>query len=213
MAGKRCLLIGASLVVFCWQGCAGTQALKRRTGPEYKAETHSWIQATQRLGANGMWLITRGYHAGDDVVAVSTNSALSHAAILDLDRHAVIEAIGGGVVVTGLTKFLREAHRVVLVRPKGWNVTKGAKAVTKARSQVGKGYDFLGIVGMPDKNRWYCSELAAWSIGLQVNQLGPVHVLHPRNMSKLGEVLFDSGQRDAVPDAAQVTGTVAALGW
>jgi len=193
------LLAGALLLA----GCAGADALKRKTGPKYFAETHSWVHTVQKLGGNGMWLVTRGYHTGDDVVAVATNSPLSHASVLDVDSLEVVEAIGSGVIVTNLRKFLREAHRVVLIKPQGWTADKGRAAADRARSKVGAGYDFLGIVGAPQGKRWYCSELAAWSFGVKVNEPGPQGVLHPRNMHKLGEVLFDSGARDGKPDAPE----------
>lgn len=181
-------------------GCAGGQALKRRTGPVYEAETESWIRALHRLGGNGMWLVTRGYHSGDDLVAVTTNSPLSHASVLDLDRAQVVEAIGRGVVVTELRTFLRETHRVMLVRPNSWAPGRGRAFVARARGQVGKKYDYLGAIGLPQIKRWYCTELAAWSAGIRVNRQGPKHVLHPRVMHRYGTVLFDSGQRDSVPD-------------
>lgn len=92
---------------------AGTQALERRVGPKYEAETRSWIAMIEQRGGSGMWLVTRGYRTGDDVVAVVTNSRLSHASILDLQGKTVIEAIGKGVIETPLDKFLRELHRFV----------------------------------------------------------------------------------------------------
>jgi uncharacterized protein YycO len=147
-----------------------------------------------------MWLVVRGYHRGDDVVAVATNAPLSHAAILDLEQGEVIEAIGDGVRVTPLRALLQQSHRVQLVRPAGWTPDKGELAVQRARSQVGKGYDFLGVVGAPSRERWYCSELAAWSMGIPVDQLGAWHVLHPKDLHRKGALLFDSGARDGAPD-------------
>lgn len=181
-------------------GCAGTQALKRRVGPKYEAETRSWIAMIEQRGGSGMWLVTRGYHTGDDVIAVATNSPLSHASILDLQGKTVIEAIGKGVIETPLDKFLRESHRLVLVQPNTWTPERGRVALAKARAQMGKKYDYLGVVGLPARDSWYCSELAAWSMGIEVNRKGPKHVLHPRHMQRYGAVLFDSGQRDGKPD-------------
>ena len=100
-AGSRLLV-----VTVLFTGCAGFQGLKRHTGPEYESETKSWMQVLQNQGGNGMWLVTRGYHPGDDVVAIATAAPLSHAAILDIDKLQVIEAIGKGVVATDLEKFL-----------------------------------------------------------------------------------------------------------
>ena len=188
------------LLVFNGVGCAGFQGLKRYTGPKYEAETKSWQRVLTERGGNGMWLVTRGYHSGDDVVAITTASALSHAAILDLDKRQVIEAVGKGVVATKLEKFLTESHRVVLIQPFGFDRGKGLATVARARSKIGEGYDFLGIVGLPSDKRWYCSELAVWASGTEVDKIGPQNVLHPKSMLKLGKVLFDTGQRDGQPD-------------
>lgn len=198
----RTVVLLSMLVTLTASGCAATSGLKRKMGPEFKVETHSWIHAIHQLGGNGKWLVTRGYHTGDDAVALATNSPLTHAAVLDVDRQEVVEAIGEGVIVTKLDKFLHEAHRMQIIEPKGWNATLGKEAVAKARSKVGQGYDFLGLIGLPSKERWYCSELAAWSVGVKVDKNGPLRVIHPRNMHRYGSVLFDSLGRDGKPDRA-----------
>ena len=112
----------------------------------------------------------------------------------------VIEAIGKGVVATDLKKFLHESHRVALIQPLDWTHTKGKTTVARARGKIGEGYDFLGAVGLPDNKRWYCSELAVWASGTEVDHIGPENVLHPKPMPALGKVLFASNQRDGQPD-------------
>ena len=200
---KTAYFIAAGVVVVAvllFTDCAGFQGLKRHTGPKYEAETESWLKVVQDRGGNGMWLVTRGYHPGDDVVAIATGAPLSHAAVLDRDKLQVIEAVGKGVLATDLKKFLRESHRMVLIQPPDWTAAKGQATVARARSKIGEGYDFLGTVGLPDDKRWYCSELAIWASGVRVDRIGPENVLHPKSMLKLGKVLFDSGQRDGQPD-------------
>jgi hypothetical protein len=186
--------------------CAGTQALKRKMGPQYEAETQSWLDLLDQSGRSGMWLVTRGYHTGDDIVAIATDSPLSHASILDFERSVVIEAVAEGVIETDLRQFLRETHRLVLIRPAQWTLDGGLTAVEKARNEIGKKYDYLGVVGLPKRDNWYCSELAAWSIGVSVHRKGPNHVLHPRNMHLLGDVLFDTGPRDGEPEDIPLDG-------
>tara|TARA_B100000686_G_scaffold308063_1_gene348750 strand:+ start:872 stop:1405 length:534 start_codon:yes stop_codon:yes gene_type:complete len=176
------------------------QGLKRYTGPAYEAETESWQKQISERGGNGMWLVSRGYHSGDDVIAIATASPLSHAAVLDLENQMVIEAVGKGVTETPLRKFLSQCHRIVLVQPEVWTTQKGNRAVTRVRDKLGEKYDFLGIIGLPSEKRWYCSEIAVWSMGIPVNRQGPQNILHPRSMLKMGKVLFDSGQRDGQPD-------------
>ena len=188
------------VMVFLFTCCTGFQGLNRHMGPEYEAETASWLQVVQDRAGNGMWLVTRGYHTGDDVVAIATDAPLSHAAVLDLDRLQVIEAVGKGVVATDLKKFLKESHRMVLIQPPDWTDSNGEDTVARARSRLGEGYDFLGTVGLPDDQRWYCSELAVWASGVKVDRIGLKNVLHPKTMPSLGKVLFDSGQRNGQPD-------------
>ena len=191
---------GVVVAVLLFTDCAGFQGLKRHTGPKYEAETDSWLRVVQKRGGNGMWLVTRGYHLGDDVVAIATAAPLSHAAVLDHDKLQVIEAVGKGVVDNDLKKILRESHRMVLIQPPDWTAAQGQAALARARSKLGEGYDFLGTVGLPDDQRWYCSELAVWASGVKVDRIGPKNVLHPKSMLNLGKVLFDSGQRDGQPD-------------
>jgi hypothetical protein len=112
----------------------------------------------------------------------------------------VIESLWTGNVETPLEDFLRISHRVVLVEPKGWTPETGANALIKVRTQLGKKYDFPGLIGFPSSNRWYCSELTAWSWGWQPDRFGPWHVIHPRRHLKMGRTLFESGQRDGQPD-------------
>jgi Permuted papain-like amidase enzyme, YaeF/YiiX, C92 family len=192
---------GLTLGVGGFATCAGTRGCQRRRGAAYEAETASWLAAIRARGGNGMWLVSRGYHLGDDIIAIATNSPLSHASVLDHDGEQVIEAVGKGVVQSPLGPFLRESHRVLLVRPGGWTPEAGAKAVSRARGAVGKGYDFLGIVGVPSSNHFYCSELALWSMEVPVDRFGPQRVLHPRDLDHHGDILFDSRERDGDPDA------------
>ncbi|MCO4762080.1 MAG: hypothetical protein KC502_11285 [Myxococcales bacterium] len=192
--------IGVLLIVGLLSSCAGTDGVLRKEGPRYFAETQSWLDGLRVMGGHGYWLVTRGYHTGDDVVSVASNKRFSHASILDLENLEVIEAVGTGVIRTPLLKFLREAHRVRLIRPKGWTPVKGRAAVDRVRAQIGAKYDFLGVVGAPSKKRWYCSELAAWSMGIKVNQAGTSHVLHPANLHKFGQLLWDTQARDGTPD-------------
>ena len=198
---KYCLWIATCLTaVITFGGCAGFDGIIRKTGPKYEAEIQSWKQAIKEHGGNGMWLVSRGYRTGDNIVAISTFSHYSHVGILDHDEGMVIEPLWPGNVETPLKDFLGISHRVVLVQPEGWTAKKGAEALVKARSQLGKKYDFSGLIGLPSTNRWYCSELASWCWGRQPDRFGPWHVIHPRRHIKMGSILFESGARDSKPD-------------
>ncbi len=183
--------------------CRGAAGLDRKTGPEYEEETTSWMAVLERHGGNGMWLVTRGYHTGDDLVAMASNASVSHAVVLDLDRRQVIEAVGKGIVATDLRSFLQNSHLMHLMRPHDWSPESGAAAVERARGKIGAGYDFFGIVGVPAEGRFYCSELAAWSSGIRVNRPGPAYVLHPKDLTRYADILFSSGERDGVADVVK----------
>ena len=187
-------------VSFGFMGCVGFQGVIRKTGPKFEEEVQSWQHAIESRGGNGMWLVSRGYRRGDDLVAISTFSSYSHVGILDHKKGEVIEPLWDGNVVTPLDEFLHISHRVVLVQPESWTPEKGGEAIAKARAQLGKKYDFGGLIGLPSTNRWYCSELAAWSWGRKPDRLGPWYVIHPRRHLKMGSILFESGPRDGKPD-------------
>ena len=53
-------------------------------------------------------------------------------------------------------------------------------------------------MGLPDEGKFYCSELAAWSVGMEVDREGPSEVLHPAAMPKFGTILFDSDMHSSV---------------
>ena len=201
MNPRLLITLGLLSILLHSVGCAGLSGFARRTGPAYEAEVQSWQQIIQEKGGNGMWLVNRGYRLGDDIVATATGSVFPHAAILDHENEVVIEALWPGNVVTPLDEFIALSHRVALVQPEGWTPEAGDAALAKARSQLGKKYDFAGILGLPGSNRWYCSELATWCWGRPADRLGPWYVIHPRRLLKMGIVVFDSGSRDGVPDA------------
>ncbi len=94
--------------------------------------------------------------------------------------------------------FLEKSDRVVLIRPAGADRVSGRQALAKARSQIGAPYDLPGTVGLPEAGQFYCSELAAWSVGMEVDREGPGEVLHPVAMQDLGATLFDSDARGLV---------------
>ena len=188
------------VITFVFTGCAGLNGLVRKTGPKYETEIQSWQKVIKNQGGNGMWLVSRGYRKGDDMVAILTGSSFSHVGILDTDKGEVIESLWNGNVTNSIADFVEISHRVVLVKPEGWTPETGNEALSKARSQLEKKYDFSGLIGLPSSNRWYCSELASWCWGRQSDRKGLWHVIHPRRLTKMGTVLFDSGSRDGEPD-------------
>ena len=167
----------------------------RQSGPATDALTRSWQREILRRGRDGDWLVIRGYNSTGHLVAVAGSAELSHVGVLDATNAEVIEAVSPAVCALSLQNFLEDADRVLLLRPINADRISGREALAKARTQIGAPYDLLGTVGLPEQGKFYCSELAAWSVGIEVDREGPAEVLHPAAMSQFGTVLFDSDLR------------------
>ena len=153
------------------------------------------LAQVRHLGKPGDWLVIRGYHATDDLVSLATNAPFSHVAVLDPERDQVIEAEGKGLHTTPLPEFMKKAHRILLMRPQ-WATTPERQrlAVEKARSYVGRPYDFTGLVGLNIPDSFYCSELAVAVYAPHPSRkdlLPPV--LFPANMHYWATIVWDSG--------------------
>lgn len=94
-------------------------------------------------------------------------SAWSHSAVIDGDE--VIEAtMTKGVTVRTLSDFKNHASKWEIIEIP----TEDPAAVIKAmRSQVGKRYDYFGVLGIyvgfhrrwQEDDCWFCSEIIAWA--------------------------------------------------
>jgi uncharacterized protein YycO len=175
-------------------GCA-TSVVVTPPATDLKSAREAQILADiRRFGRNGDWLVIRGYHDTDHFVAAVTNTPWSHAAVLDLDRDEVVEADAKGVHRSSLAVFLQKTHRLLIVRP-DWSTEKTSlEALASARSHIGKGYDFLGLVGVNNAERFYCSELAVavYRPYMPAGQRIPRPVA-PSQLHYWGRILYDSG--------------------
>lgn len=158
-------------------------------------ETAAWVHEIAARAHQGYWLVVRGTHPGDQVVAAASAARLTHAAVLDKDHNQIIEAVGPGVRATPLLDLLAESVRLQIVRPRGYTPEKGASAVARARSHVGSGYDWLGTVGIQNNAAYYCTELCADAYHAREEGWMPRLVLHPETLANYGELVFDSGMR------------------
>ncbi len=159
-----------------------------RTDPQ----TLAGIRAVLRPGD---WLVSRGIHRTDDIVAGATNSAFSHAAIYDAAQDRVIEAEMQGVHATPLPEFLAKSTRVMALHPVWSTEYTAPLAVDRAVSAIGSGYDVTGPIGLGLPNRWYCTELLIWAYepfrGKGGNPVPPV--IEPGRMLHWGRVIYDTG--------------------
>ena len=177
-------------------GACATPAVVNSPGRDLKsAHDAQVLDELRRLGRDGDWLVIRGYHATDNMVSVATNTPWSHAAVLDKDRDQVVEAEGKGVHTTSLADFVSKSHRLLLVRS-NWATDKSSvEAVLNARRWVGKGYDFLGVIGLDIPDRYYCSELAiaVYRPHIPSGTYVPRPVT-PAQLHYWGRILYDSGE-------------------
>lgn len=111
-------------------------------------------------------LFSRRALPGSTAIRVVTWSEWSHVEILDGD-----ELIGAnmfsGVSITPLRERLALSSKVALVE---FECLDPAAVIGAARSQLGKGYDYFGLLGILARQRnwqstenWFCSELVAWA--------------------------------------------------
>jgi Permuted papain-like amidase enzyme, YaeF/YiiX, C92 family len=151
------------------------------------------LESVRLLGRDGDWLVIRGYHLSDNLVASLTRKTLSHVAVLDKANDRVIEAEAHGVHFTPLPEFVSKSHRLLLVRPV-WSDTASAEAaLKKAREVVGRPYDFLGLIGFDIPDRYYCSGLAVeiYRPYIRPDDRLPRPV-EPAELLFWGRVLYDS---------------------
>ena len=188
----RTVLAPLLLILFAW-GC--TAPLLVRPPADRQEREALALREVTRLGQPGDWLVMRGYHATDNLVSAVTAEPFSHVAVLDAERGLVIEAEGRGLHTAPLANFLHRAHRVILMRPL-WATTpeRQQAAVDKARSLVGRPYDFTGLVGLNVADRYYCSELAVAAYAPHASRKDRLPlVIPPGDMHHWATILWDSG--------------------
>jgi uncharacterized protein YycO len=144
---------------------------------------------------NGDWLLIRGVTGSSDFIGSMTNMPFSHAAIYGAENDAVVEAVAHGVIVTELPVFLAEAQRIWVLKPVWATPENRPKAVARARSRVGKPYNYLGLLGVSLPGSYYCSQLVidAWRPLMDPREDNPIPlVISPGRLHHWGRVVYDS---------------------
>ncbi|CAK7035207.1 MAG: hypothetical protein DELT_00533 [Desulfovibrio sp.] len=147
---------------------------------------------------HGDWLITRGIHGTDNIVASVTRKPLSHASLYDAEFGGVIEADASGIHRTSLADLLAKSQRVLVIRPI-WSTSEASAriAVERAREWLGKGYNFTGLVGLDTPDRYYCTQVCLEAYRPFITAEGPDNpipkIIQPGNMYFWGAILYDSG--------------------
>jgi hypothetical protein len=144
----------------------------------------------------GDWLVARGTHGPDNFISSVTNMPFSHAAVYDAETGEVVEAVAKGVVVATLEDFLGRSSRVWVVKPVWATPENRPKAVARARANVGRKYNYLGLLGLSIvPGTYYCSELAidAWRPFMDKGEDNPIPlVVSPGRLHHWGRVVYDS---------------------
>ena len=185
-------------------GCGKSVVRTAPVGDEInESVTDMWAAEVAASAKSGDWLLTRSYSFVGDVIAFgSFRAEISHSSIYDAGRNTVIEAVGGGVREVALRDLLARNRVVVVIRPDGFTDAQRRYGLERARSRLGAKYDFGGLVGAQADDRFYCSELATWSLDLKPN----APVITPSSLVEFGTAQYISGNRDdpQVVDAARV---------
>ena len=110
-------------------------------------------------------VFSRKHHIGSLLLRAFLWSGWSHVAIVDGED--VIEAVAGdGVRRRPMAALLAESSEFVVVSVPALNAQA---VVAAAASQIGKPYDWRGVLGIgfrrrwQDADSWFCSELVAWA--------------------------------------------------
>jgi protein tyrosine phosphatase (PTP) superfamily phosphohydrolase (DUF442 family) len=200
------VLVAGAIVAFftIYDGAPEPQPV----GLEASRLTDRWMERIEAQAKDGYWLVVRGTHPGDQVVAAGSAAELTHAAVYDRERGEIIEAVGTGVHRSPLRELIAQSWRVQLIEPRGYSEEEGRAAVRRARTRVGYAYDWLGTLGLQSDRRLYCTELALDAYRARERGWMPEGVIHPEHMTRFGRLVYDTGPR---PDDMRAASISAAL--
>ncbi|MDR1870378.1 MAG: hypothetical protein LBS60_00380 [Deltaproteobacteria bacterium] len=170
-------------------GCA-VQPIHQETQPVASA-----LGPVRKVIENGDWILIRGVTGPDNFIGAVTNMPFSHASIYDAENDVVIEADSHGVHATPLAEYLGKASRIWVVKPMWATPETRPLAVAKARSTLGKPYDYSGLLGFGLSDSYYCSELvvSAWRPFMGEAKGNPIPlVISPGRLHHWGRVVYDS---------------------
>lgn len=137
------------------------------------------------------------------LIRATTWSSWSHVALVDGD--SVIEAsVFKGVRRVSLADAVRRVKSIQLVE---LPCRDPAAVIAAAASQIGKPYDYAGVLGLgfrrnwQDDDAWYCSELIAWAFSAAseprfradaVRRITPEHLWMLAPANQIPELVFFS---------------------
>ena len=108
----------------------------------------------------------------------------------------VIESVSSGVREIPLENFVARNHLLIVVRPSHMSAADGRAALARARTKLGVEFDFSGMFGFDDPDRFYCTELVYWASQTAARTGSHERIVTPPDLMKYGEVIYWSGKRD-----------------
>jgi hypothetical protein len=175
--------------------CTAVRTKVQPPAPDVRAAREAqMIAQVTTLGADGDWIVVRGYKKSDNRVVRYTGMPFSHTALYDAARREVIESNKQGVHVTPLADLVPITWRLLLVRPVWATDGAGSRAVMRARALIGKPYDNLGLIGLNDPDKYYCCELIleVYKDRIPADEPLPA-IIAPGQFLFWGTILYDSG--------------------
>lgn len=136
-------------------------------------------------------IFSRRRAIGSILLRAWMHSSYSHCGIIDPSSNTVIEAaFPGGVVERSLEDFCSDKSKWEIITIP---VPDAGMVIHKARTQLGKPYDWKGILGFWFRRSWHdndaflCSELIAWAFDYagfplfrrKANRISPEHLYLP----------------------------------
>lgn len=152
--------------------------------------TRQIVSEVESVAQHGDWLLGRSYSIEGDVVELASDYDISHAAIYDAKNRAVIEATPPRVRRDPIERFVDRNHRVMVVRPHGFNKLDKKIAVRVAEGHIDTPFDWTSVIGLEDPERYYCTELVRVSYGLDL----PEGISVPSDLLALGDVVYNGSR-------------------
>lgn len=183
-------------------GCGPSLLVQRPTSPSIDSlYTETWVHQIRSRGRSGDILVRRGYAAISDFFSVVTGDGYSHVGVYDAERGLVYEASAKRVHATPLERFVATSHKVMVVRVAGLTAAERRDIARRARATVGAAYDYGGLLGFDDPERFYCTELASWAAQATERGLAAGALVTVGDVRTWGPVLFEAEREDLTPRA------------
>jgi len=197
---RKSVLLLALLLATGLSGCVYKGSLYA-SRPKDKALDHAidrmWTEEIMKVARDGDWILSRSLTPEGDIIATMVGGEqFSHVSQVDVTHGTIIEATTPVVREISIEELMSRNWYVVLVRPNGVSAEREKESLDIARTQIGKEFDLFGFIGYPEEDKWYCSELAYWSTGMEDLHGKMPTVLMPRAMLNYSTVLYYSGRRN-----------------